>query len=524
MVALSVAGAASAALLTPRASGPQLTNSPSCSNGVSTQTVATETAAATTIQLGRPQPSSTGAQTASVSTATETATGSSAAGVGGGAACPEGMATAALPLISASASSAVVFSGHGWGPGVGLSQWGAYGYAEHGWGAAQILAHYYPGTTLGSDPPVTVRVLLSSGSTAVTLASAAPWKLSDAAGTTLVLPAGPLTVPRSLRVAGHRLVAPLTFSSGTSPLEFAGKPYRGIFVLSFDAGMLDVVNAVPMQAYLDGVVGEEMPPSWPAAALAAQAVAARSYALAAIDAAQPSVAFDLYADARSQTYGGIDAESPSVSAAVAETVREVVLYDGRVATTLYSASSGGQTVSAVESDGFAVPYLVSVADPYDTLSPYHDWGPVEVSPAVAGSALGLSGPLLNLETVAGPSHHILSAVAVGESGTTTVSGQTLADDLGLRSSWFSVGWLSLSPPPAAVAPGATVTLTGIVRGLQGAELQAQTGTAAWQTVATLQPTSGGSFALEVSPLQTTNYRLSAGGVDGALITVDVHAA
>src|SRR5215216_3524732 len=56
-----------------------------------------------------------------------------------------------------------VVTGHGWGHGVGMSQYGAYGYAQHRFGYAKIVAHYFPGTELGAAPIKRVRVLLGSG-------------------------------------------------------------------------------------------------------------------------------------------------------------------------------------------------------------------------------------------------------------------------------------------------------------------------------------------------------------------------
>jgi stage II sporulation protein D len=72
--------------------------------------------------------------------------------------------------------STLVFSGRGWGHGVGMSQWGAYGYARHGAGYRQILAHYYPGTTLGAAAVSRVRVLLAQGKKR--LARTARWPVS----------------------------------------------------------------------------------------------------------------------------------------------------------------------------------------------------------------------------------------------------------------------------------------------------------------------------------------------------------
>src|SRR4051794_183534 len=72
-----------------------------------------------------------------------------------------------------------VLSGHGWGHGIGLSQYGAYGYAQHGWGYKQIVLHYFHGTVLGTAPVTTLRVLVAEKQKAVTIASAARFKVRD---------------------------------------------------------------------------------------------------------------------------------------------------------------------------------------------------------------------------------------------------------------------------------------------------------------------------------------------------------
>ena len=99
-----------------------------------------------------------------------TATGTTATGT-----------TTTTPSLTSPAKSVLVFSGHGWGHGLGMSQWGAYGYAKHGWTYDRILAHYYTGTTLGAAKVGTVRVLLVSAKKA-TLASTVPWTVTDATG------------------------------------------------------------------------------------------------------------------------------------------------------------------------------------------------------------------------------------------------------------------------------------------------------------------------------------------------------
>src|SRR6059058_5479030 len=82
----------------------------------------------------------------------------------------------------AGSGALLVFSGHGWGHGVGMSQYGAYGYAQHGSSYDQILAHYYSGTTLGAAPLSTIRVLLADKKKALTLSSDLPFAVMDGAG------------------------------------------------------------------------------------------------------------------------------------------------------------------------------------------------------------------------------------------------------------------------------------------------------------------------------------------------------
>ena len=403
---------------------------------------------------------------------------------------------------------------------MGMSQWGAYGYALHGWTYDAILAHYYVGTTIGSDPPDTLRVLLLDGKARVALNSAANWSVVDANGTTVALPPGKLVLDRSLTVAGQVLVPPLTFSPGTAPLEVGTSPYRGTLVVNLVGSKLQVVNRVGLEAYLMGVVPAEVPSTWPAEALKAQAVAARSYALAGLTTIVTANNYDLFSDSRSQVYGGIAAETPATTAAVKATAHQIVLYDGKVATTYFSSSSGGRTVSAAEVIGTAVPYLVSVSDPYDTYSPLHDWGPVLFDAKAVGKAVGLQGPLLGLQTTTGPSNHVAKVTALGATSQVVLTGTAIRSDLGLRSSWFTVGWLALTPVPA-LNYGAGVSLTGIDRGVPGVELEERPAGGDWQPLEPVTPDATGAFTASVTPEVTTSYRLSSGDLHGALVKVAV---
>ncbi len=424
---------------------------------------------------------------------------------------------------SGAASSTVVITGHGFGHGVGMGQWGAYGYALHGWSYQRILEHYYSGTTVGAAPTQIVRVLLKEADGSVSLGSAAPWSLVDGVGQELNLPAGRLDLPASLQVKGRTLVSPVMFSPGASPVEVAGSAYHGGLLVVSNGKRIQVVNVVDLESYLHGVVGAEVPSTWPAAALEAQAVAARSYALARLQTVVTSSPFSLYSDTRSQIYGGIGAETPATSKAVQATAGKVVLYHGKVATTYFSSSSGGETALGVDRKGRPLPYLAPVPDPYDKLSPYHDWGPVLVSANAAGKALGLNAPLMDLQP-ATTSGHVTKATAVGPAGSVTLSGAQVQSDLGLRSTWFQLGWLSLTPPVGPVPTAGTVPLSGTARGLSAVTLESRVAGGTWRVVGAVSPDASGAFTVEVSPRAETWYRLASGTVRGALIRVETGGA
>ena len=131
-----------------------------------------------------------------------------------------------------------------------------------------------------------------------------------------------------------------------------------------------------------------MPDDWHPEALRAQSVVARSYALATL---KPGTLFDLYADTRSQVYGGIAAEAATTNRAIGSTAGRVLFWNGRVATTFYHSTSGGRTVSIAEAWPRAtpVPYLVSVAGP--ARQPL-EAPPLGAVPADAGSGGEEAGP------------------------------------------------------------------------------------------------------------------------------------
>jgi SpoIID/LytB domain protein len=412
-------------------------------------------------------------------------------------------------------------TGHGWGHGVGLSQYGAYGYAQKGVGYAKIVLHYFPGTELGAAPVSRVRVLLTSGAKTLTIASAADFRVRDANGAVHDVAAGSyaLTTALKLKVDGQTtaraLPGPLLFQPAGAPLLLK-RLYRGSIQVDVASGKLRAVNMVGLEQYLYGVVPSEMPFDWHPEALKAQAVVARSYALAT----RKSGAFDLYPDTRSQVYLGIEHEKPSTNAAVDATAGKVVLYEGQVAKTFFFSTSGGRTASAEDVWGEAVPYLVSVSDPYDTISPYHNWGPFAFTGAGLARKMKMKGRVVDLQAELNSSGRIKTLTFVGTKSTLTIPGADLRRRMGLRSTWFSVGVLSLSAPSTPVVYGSRGRLNGIARGLPNAVLQQLNGTT-WQSVATIKPDKEGAVTALVKPPVTMRYRLTSGKVTAASVRVPV---
>jgi stage II sporulation protein D len=156
------------------------------------------------------------------------------------------------------------------------------------------------------------------------------------------------------------------------PFRFKGRRYRGSLLLTAQKGDVLVVNKVPLEHYLYSVVGSEMSAGWPAEALKAQAVAARTYAAYAI--AHPvRPAFDLYDDVRSQAYNGIANEHPATKAAVDATSGLILRYAGRPIIAYFMANNGGFSGDSKSAFGVAKPYFVAQEDTYSKLERLGHW-------------------------------------------------------------------------------------------------------------------------------------------------------
>ena len=429
-----------------------------------------------------------------------------------------GLLTVVVALGAASTSSAgttFVVDGHGWGHGVGMSQYGAYGYALHGWGYQRILAHFYTGTRLGILPNRTVRVLAAEGKQRLTVGSAKPFRR--------VARSKPRTLRRGVRTltvaAVRKLGGAVRFEPGASPLRLDGTAYRGAITVYVTGGRLQAVNELSLDHYLRGVVPREMPHDWPQQALQAQAVVARSYTLATI---HPQNRFDLYADTRDQVYDGIAGERPETNRAVAETAGRIVTWNGRVATTYYHSTSGGRTanIEDVWPNATATPYLVSVTDPYDYLSKHHTWAALVFSRSELAARLKAPG-LRDVLVERNASGRAGELKVVGAAGTRLLPGQDARDLLGLRSTYFDVRVLALDPAPKLVLRGKPLELTGFVRGLGRIRLEREIGLGGWRKVRDLRLAADGRFRTVVRPESPTRYRLANHIAVGGSVAVGV---
>ena len=424
---------------------------------------------------------------------------------------------------TARAGTALIVTGHGWGHGVGMSQWGAYGYALHGWKYRRILAHYYPGTTMSRFRDQRVRVLLTQGAASVTVGCTTPMVVTDGKRLTRKLPAGTYGIGSRLVFPVRHHGAGLSFgrvavvNCARAPLTFDGRAYHGTLVLRSQGGGVSVVNGLPLDTYLRGVVPSESPSHWPLAALEAQAVAARSYALAEL---HPNSWYDLVPTTADQVYGGVASERPRSDHAVYATLGQVLTWNGQVARTYYSSSSGGRTEAVQDAwpGSASIPYLRSVPDPYDTYSPHHNWGPYNFSSSQLAARLGLGSAVESVSVDRDGSFRAESVVLHLASGAVVRrSANQVARSLHLLSTWFSVGQLRISTSSAHLLYGSRVTVGVSAPNVKGAVLQQRTANGAWRALRNVRRAARLTF----QPQASTAFRLVAPGTNGAAVSVAV---
>ncbi|HQG54182.1 MAG TPA: SpoIID/LytB domain-containing protein [Thermoleophilia bacterium] len=385
------------------------------------------------------------------------------------------------------ATTNVTMVGRGWGHGIGMCQWGAYGYAKHGWTYDRILKHYYTGISLGKVENKVIRVRLRGGLSSVKLTCDGTFRAYTSAAK-LDIPGGATAVVTwtdgKYRVtAGTRtrtFTAPVTFKPVSGLLRTVtaddwGKTgkYRGLIRVLHTSSGFTMINKLPMESYLRGVVPHEMSASWPLEALKAQACAARAYAERSRD---PGEAFDVYCTTRDQAYSGVRVEAAATDAAVKGTAGVVPRYGGAVIAAFYFSTSGGHTEN-IENvwQTSSVAYLQGVEDPYDTYSPLHLWpeNPIVHADAWYKDKLGAYGSSANPTGVKGTlravyvlkrgvSPRVVAAALIGTDGVTFVSGATLRSKLALRDTWVKFTSLSMTADATTVTYGIGTSLRGRV--------------------------------------------------------------
>jgi SpoIID/LytB domain protein len=448
-----------------------------------------------------------------------TGDGSGLAGAGsavGGTSAPAGRAARAATADSQTsevyprpASGSWTIDGHGWGHGIGQSQWGTQGAAESGvTSGVAITAHYYPGTDVGAlgNPPVrvkisaadpgTLQVAPAAGLTARDAKTSASWPLSGGSAYRVLAAADGLHLQKfaagvwsSVGTAAV-LAGPVDVSS-TAPMlrlhfpDGSQRDYRGVLRAVGSGSALTTIAVVPMEDYLRGVVPRESPAYWHDAALQAQAIAARDYAAYEAAHAAAGASYDLCDSDYCQVFGGSNyiapdgtvtgLESASTDAAVQETAGVIRTVQGAPIFSQFSSSNGGYSVQGSQ------PYLQATADPWDGVpgEDVHTWtatlAATDLEARYASAGLGTLDSIEvtsrdgngewggRVQTVLLHGHD-----ASGAPTTVSASGEGVylahswpAYQDGLRSSWWK-------PRAAATPPGPTPPAD------QGSSVQAPT--------------------------------------------------
>lgn len=394
-------------------------------------------------------------------------------------------------------SGLLTITGHGYGHGRGMSQWGAYGAAVSGLSWRQILDFYYPGTHRSTVADSTIKVWITADADQNTTVLPASGLAVTVGRTRTVLPTGPGYTAWRLTPSGGALAlfsrdaagawtpralptgtdAAFTSASGvvrllhTTPAGAtkSTQDLRGEVHATLSAGRLRTILWSGMESYLRGVVPSEMPSSWHTQALAAQSVAARTYA-ASYRAAQRAKrsTYDICDTTACQVFKGVASTTPSGARASAETPRAteaIALTAGTVMRTKntpsapyvfaeFSASNGGHTTAGGPF------YQVAKVDPYDARIPNgsNTWS-VSTKVSDVERALGV-GSLRSMTVTKrdgnGPGGgRVLGLRVAGSARTVDITGAKLRSSLGLKSDWFTLSAMAGPNTRPAPSPGTT---------------------------------------------------------------------
>jgi SpoIID/LytB domain protein len=406
------------------------------------------------------------------------------------------VAVGAIGLVVAPAASAAevyprpssgtyALQGRGFGHGIGMSQYGAKGAAEAGLSWTQIMAFYYPGTSTANNGNPLMRVQLRGLSALSVLPDTGLRVNLDRIGTPAAWTVLPAEVTRSgvtravaawdvayysdatpanagwwlrFRYVGETgfrnyLQSPATATTvafdnpGKTVRRVVGSgwsSYRGelrhVRSTNTSTATRTIVDALPTESYLRGVVPNEMPASWATEAVRSQAVAARTYAEYERLHVPAGRAYDTCDTTACQVFLPVESEVAAADSAIAATAGMIVTYGGAAAFTQFSASNGGYSVAG------SFPYLSAHADPYDTYS----W-----TKSLAVSTLEATWPSIGHLTSLTVSvrdgrgsfgGRTTQLVVAGSTGSVTVSGESFRSALGLQSSLWRTTAARVSAP------------------------------------------------------------------------------
>ncbi len=299
-----------------------------------------------------------------------------------------------------------------------------------------------------------LRIGLTSGQPSVTVAaggraearteSAKPVALTATASYEIRWQNGAFLVGREKLRGEILIIRPSDKSDGGLALD--GRRYRGALELRHRGAGLTAVNIVPVDDYLLSVVPEEMPTDWPAEALKAQSVAARSFALKS-RGRHAAEGYDLCTTTHCQLYKGIASEKTVSTAAVRATRGEVLTYGGQPIEALFHTDSGGMTESSEDVWGSHVPYLRAVRDtPLGTMpwTKTMSKADLEQKLAAKGHAIGRLRAIELSPLAVGraakdrtASGRVKAMIVTGTKGSVTLSGNAWRSLLGLKSTLFS---------------------------------------------------------------------------------------
>lgn len=368
-------------------------------------------------------------------------------------------------VVNVPSSGKITVKGHGFGHGIGMSQYGAQGAAKQGVKYSKILSTYYPGTKLATKTG-NIRVLISQDTTdpvdivgksglffRKTGASSRMTLPTSVSGKTVtrwrIVPRSSDKTQSSLQYRTNGDWKTYKSTSWTGEAQFEGPPtmslimpdgsavaYRGMIrsaPTSKGSKTRATVNVVSIEQYVQGVIAAEMPASWASEALKAQSVAARTYGVRSI---VPSRYYDICNTTACQVYGGLSRETAATNAATAATKGKILTYAGKPAFTQFSSSSGGFTALGSQ------PYLKSVADPYDNWSgnPNRSWSTSVTAKSIQNAypSIGTLKQLRVTKRTGGGAMggRVVSLNLVGSSKTVTITGPDARWAMGLKSHWF----------------------------------------------------------------------------------------